>query len=174
MRAVICLSCGVASGKTTVAQALAKHLPNAAVRSFGDVVRHRARSQGKPLDRATLQAVGLALVDAGWQSFVDALLDDAPQSISVLIVEGIRHFEAVEELRRRHLSDTFLTVYLKVEAQVQEKRLKERGESLASRGHAVESFLPQVEAGTDLVINGALPPSEITAKTPASLRGVNY
>lgn len=64
MKAVICLSGGIASGKTTVAHALAEHFPSVAVRSFGDVVRNQARSQGKVLDRATLQAVGLSLVQA--------------------------------------------------------------------------------------------------------------
>lgn len=161
MKAVICLSGGIASGKTAVAQALAERFPSVVVRSFGDVVRHRARCQGKTLDRATLQAVGLSFVEAGWQSFVDALLEGVPQSAGALIIEGIRHLEAVEELRRRHPSDRFLTVYIKVEPAVQEKRLLERGESLAGRGHAVESSLPEVEARADLVIDGALPLAEI-------------
>ena len=161
MKAVICLSGGIASGKTTVAHALAEHFPSVAVRSFGDVVRNRARSQGRVLDRATLQAVGLSLVQAGWRSFVDVLLEDAPQSVDILVVEGIRHFETVEELRRRHLSDRFLTVYLKIELVVQERRIRERNESPASRGHAVESSLPEVEARADLIVDGTLALSEI-------------
>jgi dephospho-CoA kinase len=161
MKAVICLSGGIASGKTTVAQALAERFPSVAVRSFGDVVRNQARSQGKVLDRATLQAVGLSLVQAGWRSFVDALLEDVPQPVGVLIVEGIRHFEAVEELRRRRLGDRFLTVYLKVDPVVQDQRLRERDELPSSRGHAVESSLPEVEARAELVVDGALQLTEI-------------
>lgn len=110
MKAIICLSGGIASGKSTATQTLTQCFSNVAVRSFGDVVRDHARSQGKPLDRSTLQAVGLTPVEAGWQAFIDALLEDVPTSADVLIVDGIRHLEAIEELRRRHLSDRFLTV----------------------------------------------------------------
>jgi dephospho-CoA kinase len=157
MTAVVCLSGEIASGKTTVAQALAEQLSDVAVRSFGDVVRNRARSQGKPLDRATLQATGLELVAAGWKSFVDALLEDVSPSVSVLVVEGIRHREAIEELQRRFSGDSFVTVFLKLEPAAQRNRLERRGESLAGRDHAIEASLPEVEALADLVIDGAQP-----------------
>jgi hypothetical protein len=110
-----------------------------------------------------LQAVGLALVEAGWQPFVDVLLHDVPESSDVLIVDGIRHFEAVDELRRRQLGDRFLTVYLKLEPHELERRLQKRCESPVNSGHLVESSLPEVEARADLVLNGALPLSEIGA-----------
>jgi dephospho-CoA kinase len=161
VKAIICLSGDIASGKTTVAQALAERFPSVAVRSFGEVVRQQARRQGKSLGRATLQAVGLSLVQAGWPAFVDALLEDVPQSFDVLIVDGIRHVEAVDELRRRHVSGRFLTVYLTVAPATQEQRLRERGESLSSRGHIVESSLPEVEASADVVIDSMLPLAEI-------------
>jgi cytidylate kinase len=163
MKAVICLSGSIASGKTTVAQALAEHFSNVTVRSFGDVVRDRARSQGKPLDRATLQAVGLTLVEAGWQPFVDALLHDVPESSGVLIVDGIRHCGAVDELKRRQLGDRFLTVYLKLDSHELERRLQKRCESPVNHEHLVESSLPDLEARADLVLNGALPLPEIEA-----------
>lgn len=162
MRAVICLSGGIAAGKTTVAHGLVEYFPGAAVRSFGDVVRRHARSQGKPLDRATLQVVGLALIDAGWQSFVDTLFEDVPQRVKVLIVEGIRHRQAVDEIKKRHLSDITLIVYLKVDPHVQEMRLQHRGESPSSRVHPVESSLAEVEAIADLVVDGDLPLDQIT------------
>lgn len=164
MRAVICLSGAIAAGKTTVAQGLAKHFSNVVVRSFGDVVRHRARSEGKPLDRATLQAVGLALVEAGWQPFVDALLGDLPQQVELLIVEGVRHREAVEEIKRRCLGSVILIVYLRVDAHVQEARLQERRELPSARVHAVESSLAEVEAIADLVIDGGIPLDQILGR----------
>lgn len=162
MRAVICLSGGIAAGKTTVAHGLVEYFPDAAVRSFGDVVRHYARSHGRPLDRTTLQVVGLTLIDAGWRSFVDALLEDVPQRVNVLIVEGIRHRKAVEEIKQRRLSDIILIVYLKVDPHVQEMRLQQRGESPSSRVHPVESSLAEVEAIADLVIDGDLSLDQIT------------
>lgn len=164
MKSIICLSGGIASGKTTVARALAERFTDVSVLSFGDVVRRRARFLGKPLERETLQTIGLELVAAGWQSFVEALLVDVHQSTRVLIVEGIRHREAIEELQRRSLADKFLTVYITIEPSVQEKRLRERGESLAGRTHVVESSLPAVEASADLIIDGSVPLVNITNK----------
>lgn len=161
MRAIICISGEIASGKTTLAKALAEHLENTVVRSFGDVVRRRARNDGKPLDRATLQALGLFLVAAGWPSFVDALLEDLPPRIEVLVVEGIRHREAVDEIARRNLSDKLLTVYLQVDQPVHSARQRGRGESLRSRKHPVESSLGEVQATADLVIDGSLPIGDI-------------
>lgn len=161
MRAIICISGEIASGKTTLAQALAEHFQNAVVRSFGDVVRKRARNDGKPLDRATLQAMGLFLVAAGWPSFVDALLEDLPPWIEILVVEGIRHREAVDEIARRNLSDKMLTVYIQVDQPMQSARQQDRGESLLSRTHPVESSLGEVQAMADLVIDGSLPVGEI-------------
>jgi dephospho-CoA kinase len=160
MTAVVCISGGIASGKTTLAQALAEQLPDVAVRSFGDVVRHRARLQGKPLDRASLQAVGLELIANGWESFVEVLLEDAPLEISVLIVDGIRHREAVEELQRRYVHGQFVTVYLKINPAEQRARIKQRGESLTKRTHTVEASLPEVEALAELVIDGSQPVAE--------------
>jgi|SRR5215470_1786748 len=169
MKALICVSGGIASGKTTVAQALAERFPNAVVRSFGDMVRQQARRQGKRLDRTALQAVGLSLVQAGWAAFVDALLVGVPQSVDVLIIEGIRHLDAVDELRRRRLSDQLLTIYLKVTPHVQEQRLRERGESLVSRDHVVESLVSKIEASADVTIDSTLSLTEIEARILALL-----
>jgi gluconate kinase len=163
MRAIVCIGGEIASGKTTLAQALAEHFQNAVACSFGDVVRRQARNEGKPLDRPTLQAMGLFLVAAGWPSFVDALLEDLPPWIEVLVVEGIRHREAVDEIARRNLSDKLLIVYLQVDQVVQSARQQDRGESFRGHTHTVESSLGEVQAMADLVIDGSLPVGEIVA-----------
>lgn len=169
MKAIICLSGEIASGKTTVAHSLAKRLPQAIIRSFGDIVRQKAEGQGKKLDRATLQAIGMSLIADGWKSFVDELLKDVPPSSTILIIEGIRHREAAEEIARRNLCDRLLTVYLMVDHQVQQVRLAERGEALVSRAHAVESSLAEVKAVANLIIDGGLPVVEIVDKIIAYL-----
>jgi hypothetical protein len=161
MRAVICIGGGIASGKSTLAEALAGHLQNAAVRRFGDVVRKRAREEGKPLDRATLQDVGLSLIGDGWPSFVDALLEDLPQPIDFLVVEGVRHREAVDEIASRHLSEKLLNVYLQVDHPLQSTRQQGRGEPSLASAHPVESSLGEARAAADLVIDGSRPRHEI-------------
>jgi molybdopterin-guanine dinucleotide biosynthesis protein len=164
MRAIICIAGGIASGKSTLAEALVGHLQNAAVRSFGDVVRNRAREEGRPLDRATLQDVGLSLIGDGWPSFADALLEDLPQPVDYLVVEGVRHREAVDEIASRHLSEKLLTVYLQVDHPVQSTRQQGRGEPLIASEHPVESSLDQARAAADLIIDGSRPTQDIVSE----------
>lgn len=161
MKATICISGGIASGKTTLARALAGCLHDSAVRSFGDVVRQQALKEGKPLDRATLQAVGLSLIAAGWPSFINALLKDLPSRIEYLVVEGVRHREAVDEIASRNLSQKLLIVYLQVDQTLQSARQLDRGEEFLGNAHAVESSLGEVQAVANLVIDGGLPVREI-------------
>ena len=164
MRAVICIGGAIASGKSTLAEALAGRLQNAAVRSFGEVVRKRARAEGKPLDRATLQDVGLSLIADGWPSFVDALLEDLPQTTDFLVVEGIRHREAVDEIASRRLSEELLTVYLQVDHPVQFTRQQGRGEPSLASAHPVESSLGEARATANLVIHGSRPIQDIASE----------
>lgn len=170
MRAVICIGGGIASGKSTLAEALAEHLQNAVVRSFGDVVRKRAREEGKPLDRATLQDVGLSLIGDGWPSFVDALLEDLPQPIDFLVVEGVRHREAVDEIASRHLSERLLNVYLQVDHPLQSTRQQGRGEPSRASAHPVESSLGEARASAELVIDGSRPIHDIASEVVQRLQ----
>jgi dephospho-CoA kinase len=137
--ALICLAGGIASGKTTVTQELAVALPNCSVRSFGDVVRSQARAEGLPLDRATLQAIGLRLIAAGWCAFVDELVAELPPDAEVLIVDGVRHREAVDELRRRFPDAALRLVYLYADEATVRARLHERGDEPAALLHQVEA-----------------------------------
>jgi hypothetical protein len=54
-----------------------------------------------------------------------------------------------------------LTVYIQVDQPMQLARQQDRGESLLSRTHPVESSLGEVQAMADLVIDGSLPVGEI-------------
>jgi cytidylate kinase len=164
MRAIICLAGGIASGKTTVAQTLADTWPNSSVRSFGDLVRRRARADGLPLDRATLQETGLRLIAEGWPGFVDELLADVPPDADMLIVDGVRHVEAAEELRRRFPDVPVRLVFLKADAKTLQRRFEERDESDDVLDHRVESSLESVADVADLEIVTSLPSYNIAAK----------
>lgn len=147
VRAVVCLAGGIASGKTTVAQALVTMWPNASMRSFGDVVRRRVRAAGLSVERATLQDTGLRLIAEGWAVFVDELVVDLPLDADVLIVDGMRHVEAVEELRRRFPEVPVGLIYLRADEASVRERLGVRGESREMLGHQVESSLGGSGAG---------------------------
>lgn len=153
MNTVICLAGGIATGKTTLAQTLIDRWPNSSIRSFGIVVRDRARALGLPLDRASLQQVGTGLIAHGWAAFCDLLLADLPAELDVLIIEGIRHAEPVHELRRRYPATPVYVVLLRPPQQVIASRLAQRGETTGVRDHPVESDTEHVARLADLIVD---------------------
>lgn len=171
MRGIVCVSGSIASGKTTVSRALAHQWPHAESRSFGDVVRARARLDGRPLDRPTLQDIGAQLVAEGWSAFVAALTAGTHPDTALLVVDGIRHPAAVEALQARFPEALTRTVYLRADEQVAAARMLERGEPTHTRSHAVESELRDVERHADLVISSALPVATIVRIIDALVAG---
>lgn len=169
MRAVICLAGGIASGKTTIAQALAETWPNCSVHSFGDVVRRRARADGLALDRATLQETGLRLIAEGWPGFVDELLADVPPDADLLIVDGVRHVKAVEELRRRFPSVPVRLVFLSADAATRGRRLTGRTDAAQALGHMVEAELQQVANMAEIPVDSSRPLDAIVRQVRETL-----
>lgn len=169
MRAVLCLAGGIASGKTTVGKALAASSRGAHLCSFGDVVRRQALRQGTPSDRASLQAVGATLVAAGWPAFVDLLLEDTPGRAELLVVDGIRHVEAVTELATRFPNTPVRLIYLRADRDVIAGRLHQRGEPEAVLDHPIESSLHEVAAAAELELDSSLPVDELLSQITRDL-----
>lgn len=153
MKGIICLAGGAASGKTAIAQALADRLTACSIRSFGDIVRTRAAGDGLSLDRTTLQMVGSALIQEGWPSFVDAVLADLPIDSDHLIVDGIRHPQAISQIRKQANPTPVYLVVLQVDTDTVAARLRQRGESEATLTHESESHFAELVAMADLVID---------------------
>lgn len=153
MNAIICLAGGIATGKTTLAQTLADQWSNSSIRSFGSVVRDHARAQGLPLDRASLQQVGLHLIGQGWPAFCDLLLADLPPALDVLIIDGIRHAEPVHELRQRYPAVPLCVVLLRPPPDVVAHRLTQRGQTTGVRDHPVESNVGRPAGLADLIVD---------------------
>src|SRR5574341_206680 len=97
--------------------------------SFGDHVRAEARRLG--LDdsaREVLQAVGEALIGAGWERFCRSVLAQADWTPGrPLVIDGVRHVQAVETLRPLVAPAALRLVYLEVPESVRERRLRNRG-----------------------------------------------
>jgi AAA domain len=163
VRAVVCLAGGIASGKITAAQALAEVRSNSSVLSFGDVVRRRAQAGGLPLDRAALQETGLRLIAEGWPAFIDEPLVDVPSDAHVLLIDGVRHVEPIEELRRRFSNALICVVYLTTDQTTLRRRIAERNEPCDACRHHIESSLKAVAAIADLKIETCLSPEAIAA-----------
>lgn len=161
MNAIICLAGEIAAGKTTLAQALTDRWPNSAIRSFGDVVRDRARADGLPPDRASLQQVGTRLIAHGWRAFCDRLLAELPTELDILIIDGVRHAEPVYELRRRYPVTPVYLVLLRPPPEVIAGRLAQRGETTDVRDHTVESDTGPLAVLADLTVDTTRPVTEI-------------
>lgn len=150
---LICIGGGIASGKTTLAKALKEALPDSVRLAFGDVVRLRALAEGREPTRQNLQDAGLRLIAEGWPAFVNDLLRHFKNDPEVLIVEGIRHREAVDVLHERLPMRQLLLVYLEVGGDQRRKRLAQIGEAERILNHDVERAVSALRTTADLVLS---------------------
>jgi adenylate kinase family enzyme len=90
---VLALAGAPASGKTTVARAVAERTAARCV-NFGDLIRAEAAGRGEPVDRAELQRLGQGLLnELGPEAFCLAALRCAGASLEDrrVIWDGVRH-----------------------------------------------------------------------------------
>jgi cytidylate kinase len=151
------------SGKTLLCEALARALALSCA-SFGDLVRSVATARGLDHSRGTLQAVGASLIDQGWEPFCQRVLADADwQTGKSLVVEGIRHAEALHHIRRLVVPARVVFVFLTIGDEVRSDRLSQRGSETQEQAIEIErhSTESQVVAGlrdhADLVLDGESP-----------------
>ncbi|MCE9551904.1 MAG: AAA family ATPase [Planctomycetes bacterium] len=113
---VIGFSGRIKSGKTTISRAIAEHL-RWPCSSFGDYVRAVAKDRGLTLDsRVVLQEVGETLIEAGWPKFChDVLAMSGWQPGMSLIVDGIRHVDAVDEISRTVAPLRFFLIHVGID-----------------------------------------------------------
>jgi transcriptional regulator with XRE-family HTH domain/cytidylate kinase len=125
------------SGKTAVSEGVAKVLnwPRA---SFGEYLRAAAKRQGISDATENLQELGAALAKEP-DRFCDAVLTFSEwEAGEPLVVEGIRHQEILESLRRKVAPLEVRLVYLDIDEPERVRRLNEREPSTTARMQAVE------------------------------------
>ena len=156
---VIGFSGRIKSGKTTVSQAVADAL-SCQRASFGDFVRAEATRQGLDAEsRSVLQDVGEMLIVQGWPQFCRNVLATADwQPGSSVVVDGIRHAEAVRQLARIVDPIPFVLVHVAVDEEVQQHRIQdEESQNLEdTEFHSTEADVKEVlPMMADLVIDGS-------------------
>ena len=153
---VVALAGPPASGKTSVAHAVAKRL-DGTVLGFGDFVRAEARIRNVATDRASLQALGAKLHRSlGPTGFCDAVLARAGRTLEdrPVVWDGIRHVDVALRLRTLYPVPVRLVVLRPPEDERRERFRGEVGsdERLAAfERHPTEGELPQLERIADLV-----------------------
>lgn len=148
--ATICFAGRIGSGKTTISGAVADSLNWPRV-SFGDYVRMIAKNRGLDSDsRDTLRTVGEQLISTeGWDRFCKNVLDYGGWIPgSGVVVDGIRHAEALANIRR--ITDrvpTFL-VFLDLGTSDVFTRARQAGKGIGGCGvpehHSTESQVIEV------------------------------
>lgn len=174
MKSIILAFAGsVASGKSTISTAVATVLGWPRV-SFGDYVRSEARHRGLGESREVLQNLGVSLIEEGWEPFCRAVL---AQTIwcpgQSLVIDGIRHAEAVRTLQRLVAPSKLLLVFIVTNESVRKDRLHERNvidhnELQQIESHSTESqvriALPEM---ADLTMDGTKPIEDLLQKITA-------
>jgi adenylate kinase family enzyme len=114
------------SGKSTIARRLAKE-HGFVHASFGDAVRREAVARALSTDTPTLQSLGRALIDEwGWIRFCQAVMDSIPESPRI-VIDGIRHADAVKTLRHLVAPSRFELVFVQLAHEMRLERIRDRG-----------------------------------------------
>lgn len=155
----------ICSGKSTISNALAQKLSWRCV-SFADYLRHVAAAERLSTSRSTLQDLGQQLIDKGWLPFCRSVLDFAQWTPGLpLIVDGVRHIEAVHALQSLTTPSPVTVIFVDTPLQTRRERFAVRepkGSFQAADSHPVEC-----DAGTRLrqfanhVVDGAAPVGDI-------------
>lgn len=130
------------------------------------MVRAEACTRGEdPDQRPVLQAIGLELTN-DWPHFVSLLLNGT-SSERPIIVDGVRHPQALTEIRRQAASD-LTSIFVTIPDDIMHVRLKERGENPEVLAHAVEAETMAVRGMADYEVVGCVD-SEWNGRFVASL-----
>jgi cytidylate kinase len=162
MSAQIVLFAGpICSGKSTLSKAVAKKLAWRWV-GFADYLRHVATDQGLPTSRSYLQELGQQFIERGWLRFCQGVLDFAQWSRELaLIVDGVRHVEAVNSLRSLTAPSPLTVVFVETPLQIRKERFATR--EPGSSFDVVDSHPVERDSGVTLrlladhVVDGSAP-----------------
>jgi|SRR5579859_1238230 len=149
----------IGSGKSTISKQVADKLGWKRV-GFGDFLRGQVIVRGlAPQSRSTLQNLGQEFINRGWRPFCSQVLETAGWIPGEnLVVDGIRHVEALDTLLElTHPSDGKL-VYITTAESMRMQRIATRDseKNLAAESHPMEtegySLLP---TRADLLIDNS-------------------
>jgi len=172
---VIGLSGRLGSGKSSLASVLSEQSrwPKA---GFGDYLRHLAEQRGLGIDRRALQQLGEEQIAQGWDAFCSDVLEHFGwRSGAGLVVDGIRHAEAVRTLNALIRPQEVFLVHLAVDEEIRQVRLASRDGDLTrmeeierhSTEAQVRDTLPEA---AHLIVNGNRPVRSLAGEVWEALR----
>jgi len=142
---VLAFSGSIGSGKSTLSLSVAKAL-NWPYVSFGNYVRTVALLRGLGESREVLQEVGESLIQEGWEQFCKSVLAQAPWAPGEpLVVDGIRHVEAVEMLRLLVVPSELLLIHITLNDLTRKARLNKRSPADYAKMERIEDHSTEVQ-----------------------------
>lgn len=155
MNYIIALCGSSKSGKTTLAERIAIEL-HCPVASFGAFVRKAAGERGlSSPTRRQLQDIGNQLATEDIQGFCKAVLDDAGFELgSPLVIDGIRHIEAIAAIQKLVPDQALRLVYVETDLPLRAKRSGLTVEEVKSiDSHPVESQRARLRSMANLILH---------------------
>ena len=147
---VLVFSGQIGSGKSRLSSGVAKAL-GWSYASFGDYVRRIAHCQGLDDTREILQELGEALVNKDAEDFCRSLLAHYNwRSGEPLVIDGLRHKEVADALRRLVTPLDIRIVLLEVDENIRRIRLGKRKQTGFERLETVEKHPTEVQVKTEL------------------------
>jgi dephospho-CoA kinase len=177
-RLVIAFAGAKGSGKSAISHALAERLHVQRV-GFGDYIRNEAQRRGLPNTTEALQALGELLISKGWEPFCTKVLAQAPWNRNEdLIVDGIRHVQAIWTLRKITAPAELFLIFVNTDVTVRLARLETR--DLVSKAdlqkieaHSTEADAKQeLPERANLIIDGTRPLPELLRTLEEILRHI--
>lgn len=152
----------IGSGKSTVSVALAETL-GCSRASFGDYVRDIAKKRGLKPEREKLQEIGNELVERGWEPFCKAVLSQANwKKGNTIVVDGIRHIEAIQTLLKITNPSRFILVFISIgdedrKARLIGKGINEKEQQIKIDSHSTEMQVSSLKQKADIILDGTKP-----------------
>lgn len=156
----------ISSGKTSIARALWEST-GWTIASFGGYISKEARLRGLDWNkREVLQDLGDELIAKGWQHFCLAVLSDSNwKQGNGLIIDGIRHVEAVSCIRKLVTPLRLIFVYVSTPDDIRRERYvaKYNGSTLLD---TIEQHTSELQVKTAIkmaatvVVDGANEPAK--------------
>ena len=147
---VLAFSGSIGSGKSTLSLRVAEAL-NWPYVSFGNYVRAVALLRGLGESREVLQEVGESLIQEGWEQFCKSVLAQATwEPGEPLVVDGIRHVEAVEMLRLLIAPSELLLIYITLNETTRKARLYKRNSADYAQMQSIEEHSTEVQVKRQL------------------------
>lgn len=143
--------CGpIGSGKSSVSKLFAAKV-EAGWNSFGTTTREIAQERRLPVSREDLQRLGADLVANERDTFCRRVLNRATESgKKYAVVDGLRHRDVLQTLRKINHPDTVVVVYIDAPLAIRLERVKERDGLAADQLAELDQHSTEIEVETHL------------------------